>query len=287
MSIFAGQGDAGRSMALLWAPRAQATGSSPGPKPTLSVEAIVEAGIAVADADTLAGLSMRTVAQRLGRSSMALYTYVPGKAELLDLMYDRVHAEMPPARNLGGSGGDLGGGPDGGPDGGWREAVTAWARELWSLYLRHPWVVQVSYARPVLGPNEQAVMEQLVGILYGAGLDAGTLRGTVTALFHFVRGTAQTVAEARLAAAATGVSDQEWWAGRSALLSELAPDFAERFPMSARLAGETAAGHGDGAVQDPPGDDAVPYLERQMDRTFTVGLTVLLDGIEAAVRGCG
>ncbi|GII00179.1 TetR/AcrR family transcriptional regulator [Planobispora takensis] len=268
MSIFAGQGDAGRSMALLWAPRARATGSAPGPKPTLSVEAIVEAGIAVADADTLAGLSMRTVAQRLGRSSMALYTYVPGKAELLDLMYDRVHAEMPPARD---------------PDGGWREAVTAWAGELWSLYLRHPWVVQVSYARPVLGPNEQAVLERLVGILYGAGLDAGTLRGTVTALFHFVRGTAQTVAEARLAATATGVSDQEWWAGRSALLGELAPDFAERFPMSARLAGETAAGHGDDSAQEPPGDEAAPYLERQMDRTFTVGLAILLDGVEAAV----
>ncbi len=49
-------------------------------------------------------------------------------------------------------------------------------------------------------------------------------------LFPFVRGSAQAVADARRAAAATGRSDEEWWAARSAALLELVPDFAERFP---------------------------------------------------------
>ena len=31
---------------------------------------------------------MRKVAERLGVGTMSLYTYVPGKAELLDLMLD-------------------------------------------------------------------------------------------------------------------------------------------------------------------------------------------------------
>ncbi|WP_326608785.1 hypothetical protein OG930_25830 [Streptomyces sp. NBC_01799] len=37
------------------------------------------------------------------------------------------------------------------------------------------------------------------------------------------------------------------------------------------------------APEPPPADDPVPYLERQARETFTVGLGVLLDGIEAAV----
>ena len=40
---------------------------------------------------------MRRLAQSLGVGPMALYTYVPGKAELLDLMLDAVYAEMPRA----------------------------------------------------------------------------------------------------------------------------------------------------------------------------------------------
>ncbi|MGA5702493.1 TetR/AcrR family transcriptional regulator C-terminal domain-containing protein [Peterkaempfera bronchialis] len=266
MSVFAGQGDAARSMALLWgAPQPGATRAAPGPKPGLSVEAIVAAAIAVADADTLAGLSMRAVAERLGCSSMALYTYVPGKSELLDLMYDRAHAELPPDQDL---------------SGGWRAAVTAWSRQLRAFYLRHPWVPQVSYARPVLGPHEQAVLEALVRILQGTGLPGGALRSIVAALFHFVRGMAQTVAEARLAETATGMSDQEWWSTRSALLARVAPDFAERFPLSALL-GQEQGQEQEGAA--PREGESAPHLEQEADATFTAGLAVLLDGIEAAM----
>ncbi|MFC9019963.1 TetR/AcrR family transcriptional regulator, partial [Streptomyces albidoflavus] len=135
MSIIAGQGDAARSLALLWG-EGEAGGerTAPGPKPALSVAAVVAAAVEVADEGGVAALSMRAVADRLGRSSMALYTYVPGKAELLDLMYDRAHAELPGAYPQ---------------DDGWRAAATAWAADLRALYLRHPWLLQVSYARPV------------------------------------------------------------------------------------------------------------------------------------------
>ncbi|WP_329522079.1 TetR/AcrR family transcriptional regulator C-terminal domain-containing protein [Spirillospora sp. NBC_01491] len=257
MSIIAGRGDAASSMALLWAePQAQRTG--PGPKPGLSLDAIVAAAIAVADADTMTGLSMRTVADRLGRTSMALYTYVPGKAELLDLMYDRAHAELSTGHD---------------PGRGWRAAVESWTAELRAFYLRHPWVLQVSYARPVLGPHEQQVLETLVGILDETGLPARTLRGIVSSLFHFVRGSAQTAAESRHAATATGSSDREWWSSRSAALNEVAPDFAERFPLSVRLAKEGAS---------PREGESAPSWEHELEETFAVGLAVLLDGIEAA-----
>ncbi|MBD0673180.1 TetR/AcrR family transcriptional regulator C-terminal domain-containing protein [Streptomyces sp. CBMA156] len=249
MTVYAGQGDARRSLALLWgAPEEPRTGRS-GPRPGLSVDAIVSAAVAVADAEGMAALSMRAVGERLGRTAMALYTYVPGKAELLDLMHDRALAELRTGQP---------------PAAGWREAVTAWAEGLYACYLRHPWVLQVSQARPVLGPAELAAMEALLGALRPAALAPPRLRGAVAALWQFVRGLAATTADARGAAAATGVTDEEWWSARSARLAELAPDFAERFPLLVALQSE-----GGGAPED---------THREAFRT---GLAVLLDGIEA------
>ncbi|WP_371494779.1 TetR/AcrR family transcriptional regulator C-terminal domain-containing protein [Kitasatospora sp. NBC_00374] len=263
MVVFAGQGDARRSMDLLWrgnGPAAAVRRPGPGPRPGLTVDAIVEAAVAVADADGMPALSMRAVGERLGRTAMALYTYVPGKSELVDLMYDQVLAEL----------------PAGYPQAaGWRAAVTAWADDSWAFHLRHPWVLQVSQARPVLGPNEYRALEALIGALAGTGLPGGRLRRIVGALVGYVRGSVRTAAEAREAAAATGVGDDEWWFGRASLLAEVAPDFAERFPLLAALEQDRTA-----AFEQ---DDSVPYQEREARETFTAGLAVLLDGVEAAI----
>lgn len=260
MVVFAGQGDARRSMALLWRqPRDEEP--KPGPKQGLSVDAIVAAAIEIADEYGMAALSMRAVGERLGRTGMALYTYVPGKSELVDLMYDTVLAEAHHTYDLAG---------------GWRPALDAWARDLWAFYLRHPWVLRVSQARPVLGPNEYVVLDEVLRILFETGLDPAATRRLTGALFQFVRGVAQVVAEAREAAAATGTGDDEWWYARSALLEEMAPDFDRRFPMVATLAragGFTLA------------DETVPYQEQAATETFHAGLAALLDGIEKKVSG--
>lgn len=39
---------------------------------------------------------MRLLAERLGVGTMSLYTYVPGKAELVDVMLDAGHLEARP-----------------------------------------------------------------------------------------------------------------------------------------------------------------------------------------------
>ncbi len=261
MPVFAGQGDPHWSLAALWdkgeeAPRRPA----PGPRPALRREAIVAAAIEIADRDGLDGLSMKAVGQRLGRTAMALYTYVPGKDELLDLMYDRVHAELPTRYPMGR---------------GWRSAARAWARALGDFFLRHPWTLQISYARPVLGPNEQMMLETLVGIVRPTGLSAPALRRAVSALLHLVRGAAQTRADARAAARATGTSSALWWQARAARLTEVAPDFAERFPHSTWL-GRQGSG---GAVGDPEA-----YFTHQADDAYTAAVELLLDGIEAQLR---
>jgi hypothetical protein len=151
--------------------------------------------------------------------------------------------------------------------------VTAWAEDVTAFYLRHPWVLQVSQARPVLGPNEFAVLETLLRVLSPAGLPPAVVRGVVASLFHFARGAAGTIADSRQAASVTGVSDAEWWYARSALLAEVAPDFAERFPSVAGLEGEPGV---------EPADEA-SYLEQATRSAFEIGLRVHLDGIEASI----
>lgn len=259
MVVFAGQGDQRRVMALLWrTPGVEE--ARPGPKPALTVDAIVAAAIEIADEYGMAGLSMRAVGERLGRTGMALYTYVPSKSELVDLMYDAVIAEAHHTYELGG---------------GWRTALIAWAEDLWEFYLRHPWVLQVSQARPVLGPNEYVVLETVLEILFDSGLETVEVRRLTGVLFQFVRAVAQVVAESRAAAAATGTSDDDWWHARAPLLEEMATDFSTRFPMVTKMA--TTGGF-------TMSDEGVPYQEQAAIETFHSGLSRLLDGIEAHVH---
>lgn len=86
-----GPTDPTRSLALLWR-TSERTGRRG--KHDLSVGRIVHAAIELADAEGVAALSMRRVAERLGVGTMSLYTYVPGKRELLDVMVDTVHGEL-------------------------------------------------------------------------------------------------------------------------------------------------------------------------------------------------
>lgn len=260
MVVFAGQGDVRRSMALLWRTAGTRERTSPGPKPGLTVDTIVDAAITLADTEGMAAVSMRTVGKQLGRSGMALYTYVPSKSELIDLMYDRALAELPTEYDL---------------SSGWRAAVGEWARTNWQFYLRHPWVLQVSTARPVLGPNEFATVEALVRVFTGIPVPALVLKHVVGTLSNFVRGAAQMIAETRQAPAATGVAEDEWWYARSAALEEVAPDFAERFPALVRMEAEGQLAH----------DDSMGYLEREATEMFKAGLEFLLDGIEVTIGG--
>ncbi|MGW5055378.1 TetR/AcrR family transcriptional regulator [Actinokineospora sp. NPDC004072] len=250
--MYAAQGDPARSVPLLW--RSADPPQRPGPRPGLTVDLIVDTAIAVADESGLPAVSMRAVGERLGRTAMALYTYVPGKAELLELMHDRALAELPASY------------PQDLP---WRDALVRWADDMVAFHLRHPWLLHISQARPVLGPNEFQSLEAVTEIVYRTGLPARTARGAISALFHYVRGAARTIADARSAAAATGQSDADWWYARSPLLDAAAPDFATRFPMTTWLESNP----------EPPPQDCTPYLEWDARRSFHVGLSTLLDGI--------
>lgn len=263
MTEYAGRGDPRRTFALLWG---QGEAPARGPKQALTVADIVAAAIEVADSEGLGGVSMRRVAERLGKSPMGLYTYVPGKAELLDLMLDRVMAELPTAYEL---------------DKGWRAAAERWARDGWDFYERHPWVLQIATARSALGPHEFAAYESSLAIFDELGLSGIEMARTVGALSSYVRGAAKAVVDTRTAARETGISDDDWWNARAPLLASLEDEtWTERYPTISKLSEQQTF---DQLDREP--DDETPYLERDALDSFEFGLQRLLDGIEAHIAG--
>ncbi|MGW5877332.1 TetR/AcrR family transcriptional regulator [Nocardiopsis terrae] len=272
MVVYAGQGDPRRSMALLWRGQEPTERTGPGPKAQLSVDLVVETAIEVADTEGMQALSMRAVGERLGRTAMSLYTYVASKNELIDLMYDHAFGELvreweenlPEAPTL----------QDTDDRTDWREAVLDWAGNLWRFYLRHPWSLEISQTRPVLGPNGYRLFEALAAVLHRAGLGPKAISSAYGSLFNLVRGMVRTAAEARQAQTVTGISEDEWWYARSAQLEEVAVDFSERFPTLTLM---SQGGAFDNA------DPEEPYLEQEAWETFRFGLNALLDGIQSQI----
>ncbi|MGP4058164.1 TetR/AcrR family transcriptional regulator [Mycobacterium sp. 4D054] len=226
-------GDPVRTLELLW--RTPGGARTPrGPRQRTTVDAVVGVATEIADADGLAAVTMRAVATRLGIATMATYTYVPGKAELLDLMLDSVHAQMPRA--------DLRGLP-------WRERVSAIAAENRDMLDRHPWVAQLATTRPPLGPGTIAKYEHELGAFDGLGLSDLEMDAALTYVLGFVMSVARIAIDSQRAGADSGVTDQAWWERAEPLLARMFD--AEKFPLASRVgaaagrahAGAYSAGH--------------------------------------------
>jgi AcrR family transcriptional regulator len=256
MTEYSGGGDPVRSLELLWGAQKRPTR---GPRPGLSVERIVRAAIELADAGGLEALSMRRVAERLGVGAMSLYTYVPAKAELLDLMLDAVLGEV--AR------------PDG-AGGGWRAGLELRAREDWALYHRHPWMLQVSGTRALLGPNETALFDATLGAVAPTGLSGREMILVVTLVGEYVKGAARSAVDAANAERRTGVSDEQWWAARAPVFEKYFDP--SRYPTLVQV-------QASGAFEPPEGAEEDYSLRQALDG-FEFGLARVLDGIEAFVN---
>lgn len=246
-----GRGDPAKTLALLWRDRADpsgGTGTRKGPRKRLDVDTVVAAGIGLADAAGLEALTMRAIAERLSISPMSLYTYVPGKAELLDLMLDAVYMAMPR--------------PPLPPTPQWRPGLRSIAEQNRSLYKEHPWAARITTARPPLGPGLMAKYEYELGALDGLGLSDLEIDASLTFLLAFTQATAIAAQDAQQIAGESGVDDLGWWEEVGPLLERLVP--AQDYPLAARVG--AAAGHEQGAAYDPDG-------------AFSFGLERVLDGL--------
>ncbi|MBO3749240.1 TetR/AcrR family transcriptional regulator C-terminal domain-containing protein [Streptosporangiaceae bacterium NEAU-GS5] len=216
-----------------------------GPRPSHSRADIAAAGVRLADADGIEGVSLRRVAAELGTGTTTLYRYILSKDELFDLMIDSVMGEQgPPA-----------------PAGDWRADLVAVARETRAMVLRHPWLAELPATRPALGPNSLVWLEATYASADAQGLAPDEVMAQVTTLLTFVRGhVAEELAERR-AASRSGM-DMRTWLAAQAQYGEMIFN-SGRYPHLSRMMLEAET----------------PHAPDRFERAFRQGLAHILDGI--------
>ncbi|MEU6866789.1 TetR/AcrR family transcriptional regulator [Streptomyces sp. NPDC046876] len=249
---------------LLWGPHPV---PARGPKPKLDLERIARAGIEIADADGLAEVSMQRVAAQLGVTKMALYRYVPGKAELVALMVDaaigaypvsraqtqtqtqtqaqaqaRAEAQVQAVAQAEGAG--------------WRGRLEEWARQLLGVFRRHPWALDATVGPRIMGPGELSWLERAVSALDGTGLTGAERMDAAVLLVGHVRGITH---QARAAGPAGNPEAQ-----LGAILADLMQVHGEQFPaLTAAFASAARSGG--------------------QDQAWEFGLQRILDGLAAFI----
>ncbi|WP_370327835.1 TetR/AcrR family transcriptional regulator [Euzebya sp.] len=231
-----------RVLQLLW--RGE---EKPSPRTGLTAGRVVAAAVAVADEAGLGALSMRRVAERLGVGTMSLYTYVPGRAELIPLMVDEVMGELPVVTE----------------HEGWRHALESVADGWWAAYRRHPWLLEVPVTRPVLGPHAFDRYEAELRIIDGLGLSDVEMNAAVELVRSHVVGSARRAIEIARDAERSGISDDQWWFSVLPTLERVTA--GREYPVAGRVGATIAAPHSD------PRDD------------LAFGLARILDGLELLI----
>jgi AcrR family transcriptional regulator len=233
-------------VALLWGRR---EAPRRGPKATLTLDEIVRAAVAVADADGLAAVSMAKVAAELGKSTMALYRHVRSKDELLTLMSDAAVAPPPDPTGMG-----------------WRTGLGTWALSILKTLNEHSWYAQLPLNAPPLGPNNLAWFEAGLRALDDTPLLGTEKVGIVQNLITLVHG------QLRLGRDLQRSYDQDpeaFGARYGTVLATLIDPV--RFPALTRVVAEGTF-------------SSVYEQEQDLDEDFRFGLDLFLDGVEAYLQ---
>ena len=167
--------------------------STRGPAPAHSRAAIAAAAISLADGEGLAAVSMRRIAAVLGAGTMSLYTYVPKKEHLFDLMLDAVAGEW-----------DLPAAPSGDP----RADLLGFGREGLAAMRRHPWVPALVLTRLTIGPNSLRCTEYFLAVIEGVDLPGGAK----LELFAMLNGSVCQFAQWEANQAASAGAAEQWQA---------------------------------------------------------------------------
>ncbi|MBD7956083.1 TetR/AcrR family transcriptional regulator C-terminal domain-containing protein [Microbacterium sp. Sa4CUA7] len=234
-----------RGVALAWG-----IASSPqrGPKREMSVEKIVDAAVAIADAEGLGAVSMAAVAARLGFTPMSLYRYVTAKDDLLLLMQEQATG-LPPeeVREVDG----------------WREKLQVLYGAQMHRYLEHPWLLEVPITGAPATPNSAAWIDAGLVALDGTPLTHDERMAVSLLVAGHARWAGMvTVGYARTQGAA-GVDESQFAAREDALFRDLIT--ADAYP-ALRAAIDAGVFLGD---SDP----------------FAFGLARSLDGVAAYLAG--
>jgi AcrR family transcriptional regulator len=184
------------------------------PRPrSLSSIQVAEAALAVLDAEGLAGLSMRTVAARLGVGTMSLYRYVSDRADLEHLVVNQVLS-----------------GIDGGlPRGSAGRRLAVLAEQVRRAVADHPAVTPLLLVHRHRAPASLSWGETVLGVLTDAGLTGRRRVLAFRAVLAYVFGALEVEHHSPLAGPGT------------AALAELPPDEYPLLAQTAKDAGRVTA----------------------------------------------
>lgn len=245
-----GEGGTGLSVSLetAWGLRER---PSKGPKPGLSLDRIVDAGIAIAATEGIGAVSMGRVAKALGVSTMSLYRYVSARDELYVLMQDAATGSPPemPAEATG-----------------WRARLEWWARAQRDVFRRNLWLVRLPITGPPATPHQLEWMEQGLAALDGSGLDEGWKVSVLMLVGGFVRNEVSLMADLEEGMRSGGEEPDEAMRQYARKVDALTSGAPERFPSLRRL---LAAGVLDAADAE--------------DTEFEFGIGRVLDGVAVLV----
>jgi AcrR family transcriptional regulator len=141
----------------------------------LSRERILDAAVAMADAEGIDALTMRKLAGQLEVEAMSLYNHVANKDDLLDGMIEFVAAGIEA--------------PDEEAD--WKAAIRQRAISAHDALLRHPWSSILWVSRMNVGPARMRHMDAMLRQLREAGFAPGLLDVAFHTLENHVVGHAQ------------------------------------------------------------------------------------------------
>jgi AcrR family transcriptional regulator len=123
------------------------------PRVPLSRQRALCAAVALADAEGIGSLTMRTLAKELGVEAMSLYHHVANKSDILDGMVDLVFSEI-----------DL---PSDSTD--WKTAMRQRATSVRAALTRHPWAISIMDSRTSPGPATLRHHDAVIGCCRRAG----------------------------------------------------------------------------------------------------------------------
>ncbi|MFE9326881.1 TetR/AcrR family transcriptional regulator C-terminal domain-containing protein [Nocardia sp. NPDC052278] len=151
------------------------TGRGDGP---VTRATVLHAALEIVDRDGIDGLSMRRLADAVGRDPMVVYRHVANKAAVLDGVAEVIFAQLSVDAS----------------DADWAAQLRVVARDFRSLALAHPKAVPLLVTRPLatpLGLRPQAVvrpLEDILALLTGAGFSGADALHIYRALFGFLYG---------------------------------------------------------------------------------------------------
>jgi len=115
---------------------------------------LVDAALEILTADGVAGLTMKSIADRTGGSAAGMYRHVEGKTQILDLCAGALMERIPTPQ--------VGGGK-------WTDAMRTYAWSWWGAVKPHPWSVPFLLRR---GPDD-VVNQPHFAFFHAAFRDAG------------------------------------------------------------------------------------------------------------------